>query len=211
MDYSSTVTRDITDYYYGPLGEWDRQTQKPPASWTSRAFAATPEIDADIRQRFAPLLAEYDKGELDHLKSNIEGQHALVILLDQFTRNIFRGTGKAFSYDAGALAISLKAIESGEVKKLRIFEQWTMGMPLMHSEDLEVQHRSIEYFRAMVKQSEALSEDLQGFFKQGVGYAESHKGTIERFGRYPHRNKYLGRESTAEELEFLKDAPQWAK
>ena len=130
------------------------------------------------------------------------GSLALIILLDQFSRNIYRDTADAFSQDKLALNIALSGIDKGLELKLHPFERIFYYMPLMHSEDPEIQDLSIECFVRLENEfpePPELNEKLRGSRE----YAEKHARIIGRFGRYPHRNKILGRESTEEEKLFL--------
>jgi uncharacterized protein (DUF924 family) len=124
-------------------------------------------------------------------------------LLDQFSRNIYRGTAKAFSQDSLALDVCLRGIEKGFDKRLHPVERLFFYMPLEHSEDLEMQKKSVEYFSVLEKTFTS-TPSLVSIISEFKNYAEKHYVIIERFGRFPHRNEVLGRESTPQEIEFLK-------
>jgi uncharacterized protein (DUF924 family) len=152
-------------------------------------------FDDHLRKTFGEDVEAGIRGELDHWAGTPRGALALVILLDQFTRNIHRGTRRMYAGDAKAAATSLKLIERGEDRSLSNDERQFLYMPLMHSEDRALQQLSLEKFRAL---------------GQNLSYAEEHAEVISRFGRFPHRNAILGRESTPEEIEYLKHArPFW--
>lgn len=143
------------------------------------------------------------EGKLKSWEDASRSTLALIILLDQFSRNIYRGTAKAFAQDSLALEICLRAIDNGFDKMLHSVERLFFYMPLEHSEDIEIQKKSVEYFSVMEKlfpTPPSLASMVSEFRK----YAEMHYVIIERFGRFPHRNEVLGRESTPEEIEFLK-------
>ena len=149
-----------------------------------------PSFDALLKKRFLALLQQASSGELFAWRGEHRGRLAEIIVLDQFSRNIHRGTPMAFAQDPMALVLSQEAISAGELSKLNAEECCFLLMPYMHSES-----------RIIHAQAEAL-------FKR---YAPSryepelrHKAVIDRFGRYPHRNQILGRVSTQEEIEFLK-------
>jgi len=147
-------------------------------------------FDAEIRQRFGELHAEVSRGEHEDWRATPRGALAYVIVLDQFSRNMFRGTPGAFASDPQALAAARDALARGVDQSLTPEERSFLYMPLMHSEDLADQERCVELFRAL---GNAYS----------LGFAEQHRDIIARFGRFPHRNAILGRASSPEELAFL--------
>lgn len=175
----------VLDFWFGTHD--DPEYGHPKTFW----FNSTPEIDQTIKDTF---LSAYEKalaGELDDLMGSAEGCLTLVLILDQFPRNMFRGTGQAFASDKKALSISKHAIEKGFNNELTDFKCKFLYMPFMHSENLEDQNQGIELFRQIGESS-------------GIDYAIMHRDIIARFGQFPHRNEILGRKSTPEEIEFLK-------
>lgn len=157
-----------------------------------RWYKADPEFDAELRQKFIGVYDTAAAGELEDWRQTATGSLALVLVLDQFSRNMFRGTPKAFAADAKALSIANGSIVKGFDKKalheLRAF----FYMPFMHSEMLVDQDRCVW-----------LMQEHGG--DDNIKYAEIHRDIIRRFGRFPHRNEILGRNSTAEEITFLKE------
>lgn len=151
-------------------------------------------FDAAIDRRFAALVAQALDGIGIDVSPTPRRALAQVLLLDQFTRNIYRDTAMAFAGDASALAISSAAIAAGADRELIAVERWFLYMPFEHAESLSAQNRSIELFTRL-RDETGLSDPLV--------WAEKHAQVIRRFGRYPHRNEILGRASTAAELEFL--------
>lgn len=151
-----------------------------------------PEFDSAVRERFGDLVVEAAAGKLDHWAESAEGARALIILLDQFTRNIYRGSAKAFEADEKARTIARSAIARGFDKGLNSHERNFMYLPLEHSEDLSDQEECCRLVGAI---------GSEGYLK----FAQSHKAIIERFGRFPHRNATLGRANTPEEEDYLKD------
>ena len=148
-------------------------------------------FDALLRQRFLPLLEQAGKAELFEWRATAKGRLAEIIVLDQFSRNIQRGTPRAFSQDPMALALSQEAVAAKVLDQLAPIERAFLLMPYMHSE------------------SSLIHEAAARLFKQwapgdNYNFALKHKAIIDRFGRYPHRNRILGRTSTPEEEEFLK-------
>jgi uncharacterized protein (DUF924 family) len=164
-------------------------------------WSKKPETDQEIRRRFGTLVLEAESGELDGWQSSIEGRLALILLTDQFPRNIYRDTPAAFRFDGIARRLCLEALASRSEKNLRPIHRVFFYLPLEHSEKLEHQNRSVELFRELAA---GVSDDLKPTFGGFVDYALRHQAIIERFGRFPHRNSILGRSSTAEEIEFLK-------
>ena len=170
----------------------------PDASWNSGSadtsrpcwFSAPPEFDRECAAHALPLLDQAFAGALDHWLDSPRAALALVILLDQMPRNIHRGTAKAFAYDGKAREIAAAAIEAGHDQGMTTDERTFLYLPFEHSENLADQERSMALFEAMGD-------------AEKIDYALRHKVIIARFGRFPHRNRALGRESTAEELAFL--------
>ena len=158
-------------------------------------FHKDPGFDTLIRDRFGPVIARAVAGGLGEWCTVPRGSLARVIVLDQFTRNAFRGTADAFSGDERARATAADAIARGFDRTLAPVERWFLYMPFQHSESLDDQQRSLTLFRQL-----AAETGLSG----PVEWAERHAEVIRLFGRFPHRNALLGRESTPEELEFLR-------
>lgn len=147
-------------------------------------------IDDQIRDRFLLLHEQAVRGELFHWRQCPQGALAEIIVLDQFSRNMFRDTPKAFAQDPQALTLAQFAIEKGYHKQLSKREQAFLYLPFMHSESRLIHAAAMDLYSEL---GETLNLD----------YERQHKAIIERFGRYPHRNSILGRESTLDELEFL--------
>jgi uncharacterized protein (DUF924 family) len=169
---------DVLDFWFDQL---------KPAQW----FIADSALDADVGRRFATTHTELQLGVADIWSAGARGTLAAVIVLDQFPRNMFRGTPKAFATDAAALALSRSAIERQFDRSLATIERQFLYMPFQHAEDRATQAQSVALF------------ELLGDARV-IEYARRHRAVIERFGRFPHRNEIVGRVSTAEEIEFLK-------
>lgn len=157
-----------------------------PTQW----FKKDPNFDHTIQTRFSGLYEEAVSNRLDFWDQTPEGALALIILLDQFPRNMFRGAPEAFASDEKALLISKIAISKGIDLKLPAAQRRFIYMPFMHSERLEDQDTGIQLFQNL--------GDIAS-----IDYAVAHRNIIARFGRFPHRNDILGRTSTNEELAFL--------
>ncbi len=164
-------------------------------------FGGDSSTDREIKEKFEHLLIPALAGDLDDWSDSPHGTLALIVLLDQFPRNIFRKTAEAFACDERALELALAGIDSGQDRALSITERAFFYMPLEHSESLEMQKLSVEKFEYLLEEA---PEPLKKMCASFLDYAVRHKEIIERFGRYPHRNQALGRESTGEEVEFLK-------
>lgn len=187
------------------LGFWFG-TPDPEGNVPDETFSAywrkSDAFDSEIRQRFGALHARAESGELDGWASTPRGRVALVILLDQFTRNLNRQSPRAFQNDAKALALCLEGLERGELDALRPMQRYFLIMPTMHSEALAMQERCVRLFDELGK---SITEPgLAKRFTDAADYARRHRDIVARFGRFPHRNAALGRESTPEEVEFLK-------
>ena len=148
------------------------------------------DLDQLIKKRFETTLIQATNYELSSWRDDPQGSLSEVILLDQFSRNMYRDTPKAFEQDHMALKLAIRTIDSKQDLKLTTKERAFLYMPFMHSESLEIHERAVELFS---------NEGLEG----NLDFELKHKVIIERFGRYPHRNEILGRESTPEEIEFL--------
>jgi uncharacterized protein (DUF924 family) len=159
-----------------------------------RWFEKSPAFDEEVRRRFLALHAEGAAGNLAHWKNDAADCLALIVLLDQFPRNMFRGTPRAFATDGLALEAARHAVAHGYDRDMRPSEQAFIYLPYEHAESLEEQLRACELTAPLVEFPE--TDDV-------YRYAVAHRDIIRRFGRFPHRNAILGRESTPEEIEFL--------
>ena len=160
------------------------------------------ETDDFIAGRFGQASSAAAAGALDHWTGSPRGRLALILLLDQMPRVIHRGAPGAFAQDDEARRVTAKGIESAADRLLRPIERVFFYLPFEHSEDRQDQERSVELFRQLAA---GVSDDWKASFDFYVDFAVRHKAIIDRFGRFPHRNAVLGRESTPEEIEFLKE------
>ena len=163
-------------------------------------FRADPAFDDECATRFTTLLDDAARGRLDGWTATPRGRLALVILLDQMPRNIHRGSPAAFMHDAWAAANCLAGIESGQDRSLHPVERLFLYMPLQHAEDLDLQRRAVERFESLAAE---VDDAWRNDFTENARYAREHHDIIERFGRFPHRNRVLGRASTDEEMRYL--------
>lgn len=168
---------DIIQYWFTP---------PLPQHW----FNSTPALDTEIRERFASIWEQAQAGKLDDWKNSAEGCLALCIILDQFPLNMFRGEARSFSTEQQAVGVCKHAVAQGLDQQLPAEQRMFIYMPLMHSENMADQDESVRLFAAA---------GLEG----NARFAEHHRHIVERFGRFPHRNAILGRESSPAELEYL--------
>jgi len=159
------------------------------------------ETDALIRQRFSGVLDDAVNARCEDWLKEARGRLAMIILTDQFSRNMYRDTPRAFAHDPLALNWCKEGLEAGADLRLRPIERVFVYLPLEHSESLEDQDRSVELFTGLAN---GVPEDKRKLFAGYVDYAERHRDIVQRFGRFPHRNAILGRDSSPEELDFLK-------
>jgi len=160
------------------------------------------ETDELLQARFGAAASAAAADVLDHWAGSPRGRLALILLLDQLPRAIHRGTPEAFAQDAKARQVAERGLESAADRLLRPMERLFFYLPFEHSEDVDDQDRSVELFRALVA---SVPEGHRETFGDFVEYAVRHRDIIARFGRFPHRNVILGRQSTAEETAFLEE------
>ena len=171
------TAKEIIEYWY---------SDRVKSQW----FSSTPELDNEILDKYKRVWEKASIGELDEWSKDPEGCLALVIILDQFPLNMFRDLAKCFESERKAVEIALKATNNKFDHKIERGKLAFLFMPLMHSEDLTEQDLAVKLFREF---------NLDG----NISYAEQHREIIREFGRFPHRNKILGRESTEEEIAYL--------
>ena len=172
-------------------------------------FGEDPAFDEAIMVGFEDDVEAASNGRLDHWAEEPRGRLALILLIDQFRRNIHRNTAKAFSHDKLALKLCVEGAVKKKDKGLTPIEKVFFYMPLQHAESVKVQAKSVELFN---KLAESVSPTYRETFLTVAQFAELHKDIIDQFGRFPHRNKLLGRENTPEENEYLAgDSPDFGQ
>lgn len=187
----------VLEFWFGSLPDPERG---PSSSVSERWFKRDPAFDEQIRSRFEGLVEQALCGDLETWAETPRGALALVILLDQLPRNLYRHQPKAFRGDARAIEVTRRAIRKGHDEALHPIEQAFLYMPFMHAEDPEVQERSVNTFGALRDTAPpALRDLLESFYRHAV----QHRDTIARFGRFPGRNTALDRTTTPEELKFI--------
>ena len=172
--------RPVLDFWFREL---------TPRQWFNEGG---PELDALVRTRFGALVEQARRGAKDHWATSPRGRLALIIVLDQFPRHVFRGAPAAYASDLTAQRLAREGIETGIDLQLTVAERQFFYLPLMHAEDRELQALSVERYTALRDEMEAV-----------LGFAVGHRDIVARFGRFPHRNATLKRDSTAEEVAFL--------
>jgi len=181
--------QDVLDFWFLPVGDPGHGKSRP--EWFRKDHA----FDASIRERFGALIEQSLDSGLEDWRANLRGTLARIIVLDQFTRNVFRDSPRAFAGDAQALALATAIFDRRDDRQLLPAERWFTYLPFEHAEDIAMQERAVALFTALEAES-----DLGNL----VEYAVRHRDIIAQFGRFPHRNRILGRPSTDEEAEFLK-------
>lgn len=184
------VWQSILDFWFLPADAPGHGHAR--AEWFRKDAA----FDAQIRARFAPLLEQALAGALTHWDASPAGALARILLLDQFSRNAFRDTPRAFAGDALALAGAQELVAGGADRLLAPLQRGFIYLPFEHAEDLALQECSVALFSQLRQEG--------GEFALALDYALRHRAVIARFGRFPHRNSILGRSSTAAELEYLR-------
>jgi uncharacterized protein (DUF924 family) len=192
------VFEPVLQFWFGD-GNNPETAKRQAALW----WGKSPATDATIRERFGALREHAVQGELDAWEQTSRGRLALIILVDQMSRNIFRDQLEAFTYDYLAQEWCLDGLDLGADEEIQPIERVFFYLPLEHSESRVDQARSVALFSELAKR---VPDTQRGLFDYYLDFAKQHQVIIERFGRFPHRNKVLGRTSTSEEMEFLKRA-----
>lgn len=184
-----TAPRAVLDFWFGAPG--DPGHAQPRKVW----FSHEPAFDEEIRRRFAGTYERAVAGDFAHWRDDGAACLALVLVFDQFPRNMFRGDPRAFATDPEARDLARHALASGYDRRVPPVHRKFFYLPFEHSEDRADQDLAVRLFQAMEPHADR---------DEGIRYAERHREIIQMFGRFPHRNAILGRESTPEELAFLK-------
>jgi uncharacterized protein (DUF924 family) len=190
-----TTAQEILTFWFGePAATTDALRAK-----FKRWFVASPELDREIAARFSDTVERALAGELDGWRADPGGRLALIIVLDQFTRTLFRDQARAFAGDRAAQAIAL-AIFDGDHRSYSLEERLFLIMPLHHAEDLALQQRAGVLFEELAADAPA---DDRPVYAMGTEQSEKYRDIISRFGRFPHRNAALDRPSSDAERDFL--------
>ncbi|GAB6262069.1 DUF924 domain-containing protein [Photobacterium sp. CCB-ST2H9] len=194
---------DVLAYWFGHL-QGDVTAENKRSLW----FKGSEEIDREITERFRDLVSQAGRGELNAWTETPRGTLALLILLDQFSRNIYRGLAAAFRYDSLAQALCKRGLAKNFDRSLTPIEQAFFYMPLEHSEALEDQEESVFRFDQL---RQSVPAEHKAVFDDFYQYAVSHYQVIKDFGRFPHRNAACGRLSTRDEISYLQTAHRFGQ
>jgi uncharacterized protein (DUF924 family) len=193
----TTQPESVLGFWFGPSGSAAEIAGRQRKLW----FGKSPTDDLAVIEYFAATLPAAAASKLNHWTATPRGRLALVIVLDQFPHHIYRDKPQAFDTDPQALALSLEALMTGEDQQLTPIERVFLYLPLEHTESAAIQERSVLLFERLAQEAVA---DERALFEDFLNYARQHRDVVARFGRFPHRNAILGRPSTPDELEFLK-------
>jgi len=194
---SPMTPENVLKFWFGDLEETPAYFEFRNRMW----FQGGAAVDFEIKRNFEPLLNKLIKGKYEDWRHQPEGRLAMILVLDQFSRNIFRESPKAFAQDPEALRLTAEGIALHMDQRLSLIQRIFFYLPLEHSEDLKNQASSVRHYQEL---HELAPAKLKKGFAETLDYAVRHQKIIERFGRFPHRNRVLQRESTPEEIEFLK-------
>lgn len=190
--------QEILAYWFGGDPDDPATGGRQAGLWWSHDEA----IDRELRERFGATHEAAGRGELRAWADDPEGRVALVVVLDQLSRNLHRGTPRAFEHDETALRLSLAAIERGEDRTRPFFHRVFLYMPFQHAERIGVQEQGCRAFERLRDEAPAPLRELASMY---LDFMRRHRDIVARFGRFPHRNAILGRPSSAEELRFLQE------
>lgn len=181
---------------------WLGTEPEVPKALQERWWRKDAAFDAEVASKFGDLHRRAATGELDSWSETANGRLALILVLDQFSRNLHRDSPLAWSHDAKAQALTLEGIERSHDRLISLYGRVFLYMPLMHAEDPSLQKRSIDMYQALANEAPPSQASA---FHNNLEFARRHQEIVDRFGRFPHRNAILGRPSSAEESAFLKE------
>jgi uncharacterized protein (DUF924 family) len=188
----------VLEFWFGPA----RPAGTPVSDeFRSRWWHKDPAFDTAVRERFGALYDAIARGEREAWLASARGRLAYLVVLDQFSRNMFRGSRRAFAEDPRAQHAALGGIAAGMDRELADDERAFFYLPLMHAEDRALQDRCVAAFERLRDECRG---DARAQVEQFLKFAEAHRTIVQRFGRFPHRNEAVGRTTTHEELAFLR-------
>lgn len=185
----------LLDFWFGDAREGPEQAQARLPVW----FESSNAFDESLLTEFGALAKRAQTGELDHWADTPQGRLALIIALEQLSRNLYRRTPGAFAQDEKALALCLEGLDLAHDRALHPVERLFFYLPLEHAEDMDIQNESSRRYLRLSQEAHGYERIMKG----SLDAVEEHRDLIRRFGRFPHRNAILGRESTQAELDFL--------
>ena len=186
----------VLEFWLGAAEPTDASALTRQSLWFTKSDA----LDAEIRNRFGAWVEEARAGQLDSWAETAPGRLALVVLLDQFSRNAWRGRPESFAGDAQALALALQALSNGHWEAVAPLARFFLALPVEHAEDPAMQELSISLFTQLAAQATPATQPV---LSSAMEFAHKHQQVIARFGRFPHRNAAFGRASTDEEAAFV--------
>ena len=195
---------DVLNFWFGDASVRDWPAEDRSALW----FGGGAELDQRIRDRFGPLVDTALQGQLQEWEGPLSSRLALVIVLDQFSRNVHRGQARAFAGDGRAQKLVLQTLALGLDDDLPIACRVFLFMPLMHAESVVLQYECVARFSELLQHG---PPDIADHLRGNLRAAQQHLDIIEKFGRFPHRNAVLGRTSTPAEEAFLQDGPRFGQ
>ncbi len=193
----ATRPEDVLEFWFGAPGSAREIAARQSSLW----FAKSPANDQAVIDLFSATLTQAGAGQLQHWAVIPRERLALIIVLDQFPHHIHRDQSGAFATDHLALALALKTLAAGEADQLSLIERVFLYLPLEHAESLPLQEQAVTLYAALLSEA---ADDERALFDGFLDYARKHRDVVARFGRFPHRNAILGRDSTPDEVAFLK-------
>jgi uncharacterized protein (DUF924 family) len=202
--------RRVREFWFGKLPLGREALAERMQLWFSaeQSREAAQECDAALRAEFSARVEAALRGDLASWADGPRRRLSLIILLDQFPRNIYRGRARAFAGDEQAVSLALSGMQSGADAALDPVERIFFYMPLQHCESLDVQDESVAAYRRLLRET---PQELADAFAETLKFAELHASIIRRFGRFPHRNRILRRDSSAEEAAFLRESASFGQ
>ncbi|MCB1561290.1 MAG: DUF924 domain-containing protein [Xanthomonadales bacterium] len=191
-----TTSDEVLRFWFGDSHDEARQLAFGMPRWFNGGDA----LDAEITERFEFAVRAAHRGELDHWAETPQGRLALIVLIDQFSRNIYRGKPGAFVADDRGQKLALDGLRVGHDRQLTRPQRMFFYLPLEHAENLSLQYMSVALFAGLIDEAPA---SVRGKYASFHDYAERHRRVIQKFGRFPHRNAALNRENTPEEAAYL--------
>jgi len=202
--------RRVREFWFGKLPLGREALAERMQMWFAGGESAElrQEFDAALRAEFAPRVEAALRGELASWADGPRRRLSLIILLDQFPRNIYRGRARAFAGDEQAVGLALSGMQSAADAALDPIERIFFYMPLQHCESADVQDESVAAYRRLLREA---PQPLGAFFAEALQAAEGHAAIIRRFGRFPHRNRVLRRVSTPDEAAYVRDSESFGQ
>lgn len=192
---------EIIGFWFEGIDD-QRQINKN-ASPYNKWFKEDPSLDRVIKEKYEGDLKRAGRGEFREWENSAKGRLALVLLFDQFPRNMYRHKREGYAYDHLARNLALRSVEDGQDRELQLIERHFLYIPFMHSEDIKCQDLSVKYYGQLIEDCRKINPLNVFYYESAYGYAQGHHNMIKQYGRFPYRNIALNRESTPDEKTFL--------